>query len=172
MEHAALVAWRQRCMRRQGWLGTQRPGEGGDRVGCVCRGREWAWPGDTVLSGWSSSQVRAGHPGRGQRTGQGWAASACALPAGPPLDSAPVLKAPVTMGGSVTSSSQHPACGWSDHDVRRYGRVMRKKLGGRGREEEGDTGARRWERHWKGVGLRREVGEAETRGGGWRKGAR
>lgn len=30
----------------------------------------------------------------------------------------------------MTSSSQHPACGWSDHDVRRYGRVMRKSSEG------------------------------------------
>lgn len=151
---------------------TAAGGREGSGRGDVCRGHEWAWPRDVVLSGWPSSQVRAGRPGGGQQTGWGWAASACAPPAGPPLDSAPALKVPVTMGGSVTSSSQHPACGWSDHDVRRLRQSDEEELRGRGRGEEGGTGARRWERHRKGVGLSREVGEAETRGGGRRNGER
>lgn len=32
----------------------------------------------------------------------------------------------VTMGDSLTSSPQHQACGWSDHEVQRYGTVTRK----------------------------------------------
>lgn len=64
---------------------------------------------------------------------------ACGQPSCPSL-------ARVTVGDSVTASSQHQACGWSDHEVQRHGRDV-DEHGERRRDEEGDLETGRQKRY-------------------------